>query len=220
MLMDLNQVEQRYGAVVAIIQDGFSVTAVAQKFGVSRQTLYRWMARDESSALDSLADRSHRSHRVPHQMPAVLEARILELRRQHAHWGPISPLQQLRLGGTERLPSHMAIYRALTRHGLSEERRARKRLPADKRWEPGRPMELWQMDVARGVLLTDGTECKVLTGVNAGIGPVQRKMRKEAIRAWPGSPLQRSAVHTSALETEERIVARGEIVNVCVPSSD
>ncbi|HEY5023542.1 MAG TPA: DDE-type integrase/transposase/recombinase [Acidimicrobiales bacterium] len=27
-------------------------------------------------------------------------------------------------------------------------------------------MELWQMDVVGGVLLDDGTECKVLTGVD------------------------------------------------------
>ena len=166
MLMELSKVEQRYDAVVAIIRDGLSVTEVAEKFGVSRQTLYRWMARYESGGLESLADRSHRPHHVPHQMPAVLEARVLELRRQHAHWGPISILHQLRLGGTEPLPSHMAVYRALSRHGLIEERRERKRLPTYKRWERGRPMELWQMDVVGGVLLTDGTECKVLTGVD------------------------------------------------------
>ena len=27
-------------------------------------------------------------------------------------------------------------------------------------------MELWQMDVMGGVLLTDGTECKVVTGID------------------------------------------------------
>lgn len=167
------------------------------------------MARDDSGGSEATADRSHRPHHVPHQLPAVLEARVLELRRQHAHWGSISILHQLRLGGTEPLSPHMAVYRALSRRGLIEER-----------WERERPMELWQMDVVGGALPADDTECKVLTGVNTGIGPVQRKMRKEAIRAWLGSPLQRSAVHTPALETEERIVASGEIVNACVPSSD
>src|SRR3712207_8136478 len=33
-------------------------------------------------------------------------------------------------------------------------------------WERGRPMELWQLDVVGGVLLADGTECKVLTGID------------------------------------------------------
>ena len=50
--------------------------------------------------------------------------------------------------------------------GLIEPNTRRKRLPAYKRWERGRPMELWQMDVVGGVLLEDGTEAKVLTGVD------------------------------------------------------
>jgi hypothetical protein len=52
------------------------------------------------------------------------------------------------------------------RHGLIEPKKARKRLVTFERWERGRPMELWQMDVVGGVLLRDGTECKVLTGVD------------------------------------------------------
>ena len=35
-----------------------------------------------------------------------------------------------------------------------------------KRWERSRPMELSQMDVMGGVLLEDGTECKVITGID------------------------------------------------------
>jgi len=64
------------------------------------------------------------------------------------------------------VPSHSGIYRALVRHGLIEPKQRRKRLPSYKRWERGRPMELWQMDVVGGVLLEDGTECKVLTGID------------------------------------------------------
>ena len=64
------------------------------------------------------------------------------------------------------LPSISGIYRALLRHGLIEPKSRRKKLPTYKRWERGRPMELWQMDVVGGVLFDDGTECKVLTGVD------------------------------------------------------
>jgi transposase InsO family protein len=60
----------------------------------------------------------------------------------------------------------MAIYRCLVRHGLVDPHATRKRLPTYKRWERGRPMELWQMDVVGGVLLAAGTECKVLTAVD------------------------------------------------------
>jgi transposase InsO family protein len=158
--------EQRYDAVVAVIRDGLAVTEVASKLGVSRQSLYRWMARYEAGGIEALADLSHRPKTVPHQMPAVLEARVLELRRQRPHWGPINLRHQLVRDGVDQVPSHMAIYRALLRHGLIEAKAKRKRLPNYKRWERGRPMELWQMDVVGGVLLADGTECKVLTGID------------------------------------------------------
>ena len=54
----------------------------------------------------------------------------------------------------------------MIRHGLITPE-ARKRKRADyKRWERSRAMELWQMDVVGGVRLADGTEAKVITGVD------------------------------------------------------
>jgi hypothetical protein len=35
-----------------------------------------------------------------------------------------------------------------------------------RRWERGGAMELWQMDVVGGVLLANGTSCKILTGID------------------------------------------------------
>jgi transposase len=43
--------EQRYQAVLAVISDGLSVSQVAPKFGVSRQTLHSWLARYEEAGL-------------------------------------------------------------------------------------------------------------------------------------------------------------------------
>jgi hypothetical protein len=44
---------------------------------------------------------------------------------------------------------------------------ARRRTKADyKRWEQTRSMELWQMDIVGGVRLVDGSEAKVVTGVD------------------------------------------------------
>jgi transposase len=42
----------------------------AEKTGVARQTLHRWLARYEAQGLDGLADRSHRPVRCPRQMTA------------------------------------------------------------------------------------------------------------------------------------------------------
>ena len=166
MLVELDKMEQRYDAVLAVVRDGLSVGEVAAAFGVSRQSIYRWMQRYEGGGLPALADGSHRPHSCPHQLSPALEATVLEMRRVHPSWGPLRLLDQLQRRGYRKLPSHMAIYRALVRHGVIEAKEQRKRLVTYKRWERGRPMELWQMDIVGGVLIDDGTECKVLTGVD------------------------------------------------------
>ena len=76
--------EQRHQSVMAVISDGLSVSLVAEKVGVSRQTLHTWLARYEASGLEGLVDRSHRPVSYPHQMPAAVEAALLELRRAPA----------------------------------------------------------------------------------------------------------------------------------------
>jgi transposase InsO family protein len=68
--------------------------------------------------------------------------------------------------GLVPVPGRTSIYRCLVRHGLITPE-ARKRKRADyKRWERGRAMELWQMDVVGGVRLVDSSELKVITGVD------------------------------------------------------
>ena len=166
MLVELSKVEQRYDAVLAVIRDGLTISEAALTFGVSRQSIYRWMQRYEQGGLPALAERSHRPRSCPHQIDAKVEDRIITLRRAHPSWGPIRLQYHLEREGLEAVPSHMAIYRALVRHHLIEPKAARKKLKTYKRWERGRPMELWQMDIVGGVLLEDASECKVLTGVD------------------------------------------------------
>lgn len=43
MLVELGLVEQRYQAVLEVLVDGASVTAVARRFGVARQTVHVWL---------------------------------------------------------------------------------------------------------------------------------------------------------------------------------
>ncbi|HET6295249.1 MAG TPA: helix-turn-helix domain-containing protein [Kribbella sp.] len=51
-MRELSVAEQRYQAVLAVISDGLSVSQVAPKFGVSRQTLHSWLARYEQAGLE------------------------------------------------------------------------------------------------------------------------------------------------------------------------
>ncbi|VEG56601.1 Transposase [Mycolicibacterium aurum] len=158
--------EQRYQAVLAVISDGLSISQVASKVGVSRQTLHAWLARYEAEGLEGLIDRSHRPASCPHQMPAQVEAALLELRRSRPYWGPRRLVFELGKRGVTPVPSESAAYRALVRAQMIDPHLRDRRSRKWKRWERGAPMELWQMDVVGGVALADGTSAKVLTGVD------------------------------------------------------
>ena len=166
MLVELSVMEQRYQAVLAVVQDGWKVTEVAARLDVSRQSVHAWIARYERGGLSALADRSHRPSGCPHQIPAEVEAAICELRREHPGWGPRRIQHQLGRFGLDPVPSRSAVYRCLRRHGLVELRRRRKRRDEFRRFERDRPMQLWQMDVMGGVELDDGSEIKVVTAVD------------------------------------------------------
>ena len=165
-MRELSVAEQRYQAVLAVLAEGRTVKEVAAQWAVSRQTLHAWLARYEAAGLEGLTDRSHRPVSCPHQMPAEVEARVLELRRAHPFWGPHRLLVELRRHGMEPLPSESGIYRCLVRAGLIEVQPRRRRREDWKRWERGRPNELWQMDTVGGFMLKDGTHAKALTGVD------------------------------------------------------
>ena len=164
MLQELSVVEQRYLAVREVL-DGAKVTDVATRYGVDRRTVHRWLVRYATEGLGALSDRSSRPDRCPHQIPPEIEARIVALRRAHPGWGPRTIGSKLRRE-MEEPPSRSSIYRCLVRQRLISPKPRRRRLKDYKRWERSRPMELWQMDVMGGVMLTDGTELKAITGID------------------------------------------------------
>jgi transposase InsO family protein len=163
---ELSVVEQRYQAVLAVIEDGLSVTEVAAKVGVSRQTVHSWLSRYGQGGLEGLADRPHRALSCPHRMPAAVEVRLVELREAHPAWGPDRLRYRLEREGVDPLPSRAAVGRALARLGLSRGRRRRRDRGSYRRWERARPMELWQLDVMGAVMLHDGRELKAVTAID------------------------------------------------------
>jgi transposase InsO family protein len=184
-MRELSVAEQRYQAVLAVISDGLSISQVASKHGVSRQTLHSWLARYEQEGLEGLIDRSHRPASCPHQMPAAVEAALLELRRSRPYWGPKRLVFELAKRKVSPVPSESAAYRALVRAQMIDPNLRDRRSRKWKRWERGVPMELWQMDVVGGFPLADGTSAKALTGVDdhSRMCVCARLMTRERTRA-------------------------------------
>ena len=166
MLLELTVAEQRFNAVMEVLRDGLSVTEVAERYGVSRQTVHGWLRRWKAGGLEALANRSHRPDTCPHQMPAAVEARICELRRHHPGWGQRRLAHELAHAGIDPPPGLTSIYRAQVRNGLIQPKARRRPKASYRRWERARPMALWQLDVMGGIWLVDGRELKAVTGID------------------------------------------------------
>lgn len=141
------------------------MTEVAERYGVTRQSLHNWFRRYRERGMAGLVDRSKRPRSCPHRTPARAELRVIELRRDPPCWGPRRLAYELARKGTDPVPSRSSIYRILVRSGLVELRARRRKRSDYVRWERGRPMELWQLDVME-VRLSDGPAVKVLTGLD------------------------------------------------------
>jgi transposase InsO family protein len=166
VLVELRLVEQRYQAVLEVLNDGAAVLDVARRHGVARQTVHDWLRRYAKGGLAGLADKTSRPLSCPHQMGPVVEAKIIEMRRAHPGWGPRTIVFWLERAGVEALPGRTSVERCLIRHGLVTPQ-ARKRKRSDyKRWERARAMELWQMDIVGGVRLAEGSEAKIVSGID------------------------------------------------------
>lgn len=165
MLVELGLVEQRYAAVREVLE-GASVVDVARRNGVARQTVHDWLRKYAAGGMAGLVDRSSRPLSCSHQISPEIEARIVELRRAHPAWGSRTILDRLAKEGVEPVPGRSSVHRALLRHGLVELGKRPRRREDFKRWERGRAMELWQMDVVGRIFLADGTELHAVTGVD------------------------------------------------------
>jgi transposase-like protein len=166
VLVEMSVTEQRYRAVLEV-QAGVTVTEVADRFGVSRQAVHRWLGWYADQGLEGLADRSSRPHSSPGQTSPDVEAAICELRRAHPRWGARRLVFELgRRDCPGAIPSRMIVHRVLIRHGLIDPTSRRRRRQDYRRWQRERPMELWQLDIVGGVRLAGGGEAKVVTGVD------------------------------------------------------
>ena len=164
MLWELSVTEQRYRVVLEVMA-GVPVTEVADRYGVSRQSVHAWLARYRDEGPPGLEDRSHKVHQHPWQIPAELEAAVCELRRAHRKWGPKRLVFEMGRRGLGTV-TRSTVYRVLIRNQLIEPRSRRRRRQDYTRWERPVPMQLWQLDVTASAFLADGRGVKIVTGLD------------------------------------------------------
>jgi transposase InsO family protein len=156
--------QYRYRAVCEVL-GGSPVGEVAERYGTTRQSLHTWRKRFEQEGLPGLTDRSRRPQTSPSRLPSSVEAAICELRRQHPRWGARRIRHELAQREVTPTPSRATVHRVLIRNGLVRAQ-VQEHKRKYRRWQREAPMHLWQMDLVGGVMLADGRECKMVTGMD------------------------------------------------------
>ena len=151
--------ELRLEVLMEAERTGLTVTEICRRYGISRQTYYRYRQRYLAEGLAGLEDRSRRPQHPANQIPADLEIQIVEMRRNHPRWGARRIRAELTRAGIDP-PAVSTIHQVLVRNGLVAARPPR-RQKAAKRFEREIANDLWQIDATR-VLLADDTEVWVV----------------------------------------------------------
>jgi len=92
---------------------------------------------------------------------------VLVLRDLNPRWGPTRIVYELTREGVVAVPGRFQRVSGVGAQRAHRPGQTPSAARSDyKRWERGRPMELWQMDVVGGVHLGDGVGVKVVTGID------------------------------------------------------
>jgi len=122
--------------LMAMHDEGVSLSALSSEFGVARQVLSRWWRRYETDDLAGLAPHSRRPHESPTRLSHRVQQRILRLRMKR--------LSAVRIGHTLGV-GHSTVQRVLEQHGQNQLPRPAR--PKPHRYEKQRPGELIHLDL-------------------------------------------------------------------------
>src|SRR4051794_2838878 len=97
----------------------YTLSDLADQYGVSRKTAYKWLRRFAEEGETGLDERPHSANDVANRTPKDVEEQIVELRRLHRTWGAKKLLAVLgKVIGADRLPCRSTVADILNRYGL------------------------------------------------------------------------------------------------------
>jgi transposase InsO family protein len=163
----MSAVDERLRFIAEYLEGIATMTELCERYGISRETGYKWVARFEADGPPGLTDRSRRPHHSPRATSPHIVQALLAARRQHPTWGP-----KKLLGRGWRLRERPALSTAsalLKRHGLVTTPRRRKRPghPGVPRTPLTAPNTVWTIDFKGQFRTGDGRWCYPLTLVDS-----------------------------------------------------
>lgn len=157
--LETNVRDQRIQFVLAARRPEANVSALCRGFGISRQTGYKWLKREQQArSLAALDDRSRRPHHSPLRTSAPITARVMA-RRQEYGWGGEKLAWLLEQEGVRISPR--TVDRIIQREGVT--RRDVAHASAPSRFERSAPNDLWQMDAKGAYPMHPAGRCHPLS---------------------------------------------------------
>jgi transposase InsO family protein len=160
--------DERVQFVADFLSDGYTMSELCRRYGVSRPTGYALVERYERAhGPAGLLPQSRRPHSSPHATPATEASAIVTCRQRHPDWGPRKILDHLRLRAPDRpWPAPSTAGEILKRHGLVTARRQRRPVPPALRAALSamrEPNDVWTIDFKGQFRTRDGVWCYPLT---------------------------------------------------------
>jgi putative transposase len=160
-------VDERIRFINAVLEDPRgNFTRLCERFGVSRDVGYKWLARYRADGPAGLADRPSTPGSCPHRTADAIEDLVVALRKQYPHDGPKKLRGQLQtLHPDIDVPATSTIGDILKRKGLVRPRRARLRVPPSSSplGAAVEPNDIWCADFKGHFAVGDGARCHPLT---------------------------------------------------------
>jgi transposase InsO family protein len=150
--------------VLEVSSGHLSVTAAARAYGLSRQHIYRLLARYHQGGLDAVEPRSRRPASNPRAVSDPVIIAIVELREKLVadglDAGPLTLQEHLARRGLA-VPSSSTIRRILGHHGLITSQPRKRPRSSYHRFQAEQPNECWQSDFTHWTL-ANGTDVEIL----------------------------------------------------------
>ena len=163
-------VDERVQLIAECLEGQETIADVCRRFGVSRKTAYKWLARYKEDGPSGLAARSTKPHSNKRRPTDAVVATILDARRRHPTWGP----GKLRVWLLDKspalqLPAVSTMGDLLKEYGLVRPRRRRRHTPPFEYPFSScvAPNDVWCVDFKGHFKMGDKMRCHPLTMTDA-----------------------------------------------------
>lgn len=158
--------DERVSFIVESLRGELTMSALCEKYVVSRKTGYKWLTRFREEGKQALRDRSRACLHHPNATSEELAVLLIDARKSHPTWGARKLVAWLEMKYPRvHLPSPSTVGEILKRYGLTRRRRKRHKAPPYAAPFRGcdEPNAVWCADFKGSFALGNGRRCNPLT---------------------------------------------------------